>query len=275
MTTETKIEGILTHKTPYKERDLICSLLLRSGKTVSVYFYGGRGGGKQNKGSSLELGHMIKVQLAPRRKKLETELLMAKEHQLLWSGKLIRDNFQAFYLCTFFLEFMGKISVDDELEGIEDDHHTGLFNVLSNALFFLNDSLEKGNFDLQTQLFVFLAKISVQLGVPIDTEACLFCAKELNASLCMFDPQNGGFSCHECSSKRDEFLSENKLLRQEYQSSTELKKLIELTYSLPYKDYSLLKQVGQGVTIAQFNYLNLQFGFTKENFKTWSMISAF
>lgn len=60
---ETKIEGILLSKLPYKDRHLICHMLLRSGKKVGVIFYGGAGGGKKMKSTNLELGHMIKVEL--------------------------------------------------------------------------------------------------------------------------------------------------------------------------------------------------------------------
>lgn len=270
-----QVEGIVIHKTPYKERDLICNLLLRSGKIVSVYFYGGRGGGKSNKGSILELGYMVQVELNPKRKKLETDLLMAKEYKLLWSGQSIREDYQGFYLCTFFLEFMSKIAVDDELDGFEDQEHQGLFNVLSNSLFFLNKAIEEKRFHLQTQLFIFLAKLSIQLGITLDVENCLFCGEDLKASMVLFDPQNGGFVCHDCSSKRDEFLSDNKLLREEYQSSTELRKLFESIYRLPYKEFQKAPEVSQGLTVAQFNYINLQFGFNKDQFKTWGMISAF
>ncbi len=44
-----KIEGILIKKIPYKERDIIGTLLLRSGMQVSAIFYGGAGGGKNKK----------------------------------------------------------------------------------------------------------------------------------------------------------------------------------------------------------------------------------
>ena len=113
------------------------------------------------------------------------------------------------------------------------------------------------------------------MGITINVHHCLFCAQLLKDDLCLFDPPNGGFVCMECASKRDEFLSDNKLLREEYQSSTHLKKIFELSYKLPYKQYEKLPQVEQGLTISQFNYINLQFGFSKDPFKSWGLISAF
>lgn len=270
-----KVEGIIIHKTPYKDRDLICNLLLRSGKKISVYFYGGRGGGKSSKGSILELGYMVSIELNPKKKKLDTELLMAKEYSLLWSGQSIRKEYQAFYLSMFYLEFIAKVAVEDELEGHSDDHHEGLFNVLSNALFFLNNSLEENQFSLQNQLFFFFSKLSVQLGISIDIDLCMFCAVELKKNLCLFDPQNGGFICRDCASKSDEFLSEDNLLRLEYQSSTKLRDVLSKVYRIPYKQYCEIPNLPQGLTVAQFNYINLQFGFTKESFRSWGMISSF
>lgn len=270
-----KVEGIIIQKTPYKERDLICNILLRSGKTISVYFYGGRGGGKQSKGSIVELGHMLALELNLRKKSNDSQLYTVKEYKLLWSGQFIRDHFEAFYLYSFYIEFLGKIAVEDDLDGFEDDHHHGLFNVLSNGLFYLDESIRKKNFILQNHLFIFLARLSVQLGITVDVELCMYCFESLDNKLCLFGPGSGGFACMECSSKRDEFLSENKLLLEEYQSSTNLKKILGICYRLPYKDYEKMPEVAQGLTISQFQYINLQFGFTKEQFKSWNLISAF
>lgn len=270
-----KIEGILIHKTPYKERDLIAKLLLRSGKTQSVYFYGGQGGGKSRKGSILELGHMVSVQLQERRKKLETDLVMAKEYQLLWSGKKIRENFMAFYLMSFYLELMSKVTLDDALDDIDDDHQQGLFNVLSNALYFLNEAVEKNQFNINSHLFLFFSKTLIQLGVSIDTEYCLFCNSQLDDHMVLFDPVNGGFACRECSSQKDQFLSDHKLLLNEYQNSTKLKEKLTLSVKSKYKKYDCLKEVDQSLTIALFQYINTQFELSKDSFKTWQMISSF
>ncbi len=73
----TKIEGILLSKLAHGERNLLVKLLLRSGKIISVMFYGGRGGGEKKKSSVLEIGTMLKVELA--RSKSNSELYSAKE----------------------------------------------------------------------------------------------------------------------------------------------------------------------------------------------------
>jgi DNA repair protein RecO len=268
------VEGIVINKTPYKERDLICNLLLRSGRTQSIYFYGGRGGGKQNKGSILEVGFMLAIQLSPRRKKIDTDIQIAKEHKLLWDCDNIRTDYRAFYLASFYMEYISKIAIGENLNDENSTEHAGLFNVLSNGLYYLDEAVKNKNFDLNTHLFIFLSKLSIQLGVAPDLDHCLFCEKQFaEFDLCLFGPQDGGFSCMECSSKKDEYISDNKNLRQEYESSQSLRKLMKQVYHLPFKNYSQVPPIVQGVTIAEFNFINYQFGFSKDQFKSWQMIS--
>ncbi len=268
------IEGIVIHKTPYKERDLICNLLLRSGKTLSVYFYGGQGGGKSQKGSILDLGAMVTVTLAPRKKKLETEVQIAKEYNLIWASRKIRDDFQAFYLSTFYFEYLGKIAISENIDDVHATDHEGLFNVLSNALFYLDSSVSKGEFNLHVQLFMFLSKLTVQLGINPDTDSCLFCATDLEKqNMFAFDAQNGGFICADCLSKQGETVSENVTLQYEYQNSVLLRRTLKNALHLPFKDYALLSGMTQGLTAAEFQYINYQLGFTPDQFNTWKMIN--
>jgi len=268
-----KVEGIIIHKTPYKERDLICNVLLRSGRKLSVYFYGGMGGGKNQKGSFLEIGAMISVELADRRKKIESELYMAKEFQLIWISNHIRGNYQAFCLACFYMEYINKIAIEEHLEDGFDSDQEGIFNVLSNSLFYMDHAIVSEKFNLKSQLFLFFGKLIINLGVQPNTEACLFCEKELSdKEICLFDSQNGGFSCVECSSQRDVYLSENKLLQEEFVSSLSLKTNFKKTFTTNFKDYDQVINIDQGIIEAIYAYLNYQFGFNKENFKTWKMI---
>ncbi|MAX68006.1 MAG: hypothetical protein CME66_13810 [Halobacteriovoraceae bacterium] len=268
-----KIEGILIHKTAYKERDLICKLLLRSGKVMNIYVYGGRGGGKTQKGSILETGYMLAVEIAPRRKRLETDIAIAKEYKLLWSPKHIRLNFQAFYLSHFYLEFIGKMAVESDGHDVHEEDHDGLFNVLSNAFFYLDLAVEKQNYQLPSHLFLFFAKLSIHLGIWPNTQECLYCDKLFKATdICLFEPKDGGFYCSECGSKKDEYLSENQYLLSEYQSTQKMRLLLDAIYSLPYKNFDKLHEVSFGHAFALFSYINYQFGFAKELFKSWKIL---
>src|SRR5690554_2497522 len=103
-----KLEGLIIHKTLYKERDLICKLLLRDGHVCSLYFYGGRGGGKKNKGSLLELGYMVSVVVDIRHRGLNQQLQVAKEWSLIWQHQEIRKDYKAFYFLSFICEVLQK-----------------------------------------------------------------------------------------------------------------------------------------------------------------------
>lgn len=268
-----QIEGIVIQKTPFKERDVICQLLLRSGKSLSVYIYGGRGGGKNSKGSIVEIGFMLRIELQRQKKSLDTPMPIAKEYNLIWKSDHIRNNYQALCLQSFYFELIKKITVDDDLEEGILEEHEGLFNVLSNALFFLEKSLSINNFNLSQQLFLFLSKIMVQLGVNPDTENCLYCHNELKRNeFCLFVIHEGGFSCHECQTQKDEFLSENTGLRQEFQNSTLYRELLKKAFRLNYKSYQELDEVDRTYNLMSFNYLNFQFEFKADQYKTWKML---
>ncbi len=159
-----RLEGIIIQKTPYKERDLICKLLLRDGTLATLYFYGGKGGGKKNKGTILEIGFMVKVLLAPRRKKLDRNIQIAQEWDLLWEAKHIRQNYRAFYLMTFFCEFLQKIAPEKDFSYEEDStENVGIFKVASNALYFIEQSLSEGSFKVESHLLMFLTKMTFHL----------------------------------------------------------------------------------------------------------------
>ncbi|MBT4790481.1 MAG: hypothetical protein HON90_02830 [Halobacteriovoraceae bacterium] len=270
-----RIEGIIIHKTPYKERDVICNLLLRSGKLTSVYFYGGRGGGKNQKGSVLEVGFMLGVELSPRRKKIESDIKIAKEYNLLWSATHTRTSYAAFCLASFYMEYLSKISVAENHLGFEDHEHEGVFNVLSNALFYLDEAVKNNNLKLKAHLFLFLSKLSVHLGIAKNVDDCLYCDKRfLDSELCFFDIQNGGFSCLECNSQKGEYLSDNKGMITEYQSSLSLRLNLRRSYSLAFKLVDTLDEVSFGVVNAEFNYINYQFGLKRELVRTWGVLFA-
>ena len=266
------VEGLIINKTPYKERDLICQLLLRTGNVLSIYFYGGRGGGKNLKGSILEIGHMIKIELTGRKKKIESDLHMAKEYQLVWAPNAIRLNFKAYYLSIFFMEYISKIALQEDIE-FDNGENQGLFNVLSNGLFYLDKACANAP-HLSNHLFFYFTKLCIHLGVVPGVDHCLYCDCELKNDLVYFDVQDGGFSCLDCSSKKDEFLSENKNLLSEYQSSLRLKQKLKAIFKLNYSLENIESlDVDMGMCHAMFNYINYQFGFSKDQFRTWSEVS--
>src|SRR5690606_37672537 len=105
----TKVEGIVLTKHPQGERNLVVKLLLRSGKVVSVMFYGGRGGGEKKKSSVLELGTMLKVELA--RSRSNSDMQSAKEWEAIWMADKVRTDHIAFYALCFIVQVAAKVAI--------------------------------------------------------------------------------------------------------------------------------------------------------------------
>jgi len=179
-------EGIVISKVLFKERDLICHLLCRSGDILSILFPGGAGGGKKQKGSIIELGFMLGVDYFS--KESQAEVKRAKEWSLIWNHNHIRNDYRAFLMLSHFCEVSGKFghSTDDSI-----------FRLLSNALVHLDEKLEGKSFNLDFEVALFHAKLLIALGIFPDINSCIHCSGPLvgNPLLSNLD---GGFSCEQC-----------------------------------------------------------------------------
>ena len=133
-------EGIVISKVPYKERDLIVKLLLRNGMTAGFYVYGGQGGGKHHKPSLFDIGSMMKIMIKDRKKTAESDLMIASEYQRIWEPQQVRHDIKAFYLACLFFEIIQKFAIHFHPDQDELNDHEGIFTVLSNALFYLDQS---------------------------------------------------------------------------------------------------------------------------------------
>jgi DNA repair protein RecO len=201
-------EGIVVSKLLYKERDLIAKILLRNGLMASFYVYGGQGGGKHHRPAAFDVGIMAKIQIKERRslKQEVSELMIVSEHQRIWEPKLIRHNIQAFYLTCLYFEIVQKLA-----QNFHPDHdvvtsdHEGVFSVLSNALFYLDDSLAKKNFIPEQHLSLFMVKLLFHMGILPDTERCGHCDSQLmEASGVSFQIEQGQFACLQCVTAENE-----------------------------------------------------------------------
>jgi DNA repair protein RecO len=196
-------EGIVVHRVPYKERDLIVKLLLRNGMTGSFYIYGGQGGGKNHKPTIFELGSMMKIMVKDQKTKVESsELMISAEHQRTWEPQSIRHDIKAYYLVCLYFELIQKFSI--HFHPLNSDSqsmdHEGIFAVVSNALFYIEDALKKQQFVAHQQLTLFMVKLLFHLGIMPDTDHCSYCQVDLltNDSV-VFIPSNGQFACQLCS----------------------------------------------------------------------------
>ena len=151
-------EGIVVHRIPYKDRDLIVKLLLRSGQLGSFYIYGGQGGGKYHRPTIFESGSLIKLFTRNQKTRIDSsDIMISAEQQRLWFPQFVRHDVKAFYLMTLYLELVQKVSVSyrpGESDPSNSDH-AGLFSVVSNALYYLEDALAEKVFIPHQQLTLF------------------------------------------------------------------------------------------------------------------------
>lgn len=258
---QTKIEGLLLSKTEFQERHLICSILLRTGKTITVLFYGGQGGGKKKKPSQLELGAMLKVELSV--SKSNTDVYRAKEWKLIWRAENIRNNYRAFTLLCFIVEVTAKIAGEENLhEPSFTDEHAGIFSVVSNAAFYLEKSVKEEKFELYKEMTVFLGKILGEQGVFPRLESCSLCESALTPDLiAALNLEHGGFSCSDCSP-----------LGYDSKLSSELWQLLGQIGSLKYGELQSLKIQNKGISRQLLDYLLYQFQIEAKAFKSLSMV---
>jgi len=183
-------------------------LLLRSGHLASFYIYGGQGGGKSNRPAMYDLGAMMKVMIRPLRAKgaQVSELMHASESQKMWAPEFVRHDYKAFYLSCLYLELVQKFALTYHPEHEVDENHDGVFTVLSNALFYLDDAVKKEVFLAEQHLSLFLVKLLHHLGIMPETDICSYCGSDLFASIGVtFQSEHGNFSCQSCApSEHDE-----------------------------------------------------------------------
>jgi len=271
MKMQTKIEGILLSKSPYRNRDLICRILLRSGKKVSVLFYGGKGGGRQQKTSILEFGYLIKIELR-RNTRSHSELFVAQEWALTWKHKNIRRHYQAFYLLCSYIEMIDKISLgvdlyDENTETAKEDQE-GLFRVLSNGLYYLEEAASNKQFYSKMHLFIFLAKLLAETGVSPQMMMCTFCETKLenHTSGLSFNFVHGGFICGQCQSQAE---------TSEYTDGSAIYRLLKISLGSPFKDYKKIASLELKNSKPEkqlFHYFCYQFQLEAQKFKSLQLV---
>ena len=200
---ETRIKAIVLKKTPIKERDLVVQFLADNGAVFSAVAFGGQGGGPKHKSSPFQYGHALGMLVRSKFTGADQELVLIKEKWPVWGPEHIQSSYPAFELMSFFLEFIHKVARPMSWEDPIHQEHQGLYRVLSNALFFLEQDCLKGkNIKLNLPLhhFLFLAKLSFELGIAPDFRHCGHCHSDLNPkNLSVFQLQDGVFLCQQCS----------------------------------------------------------------------------
>ena len=262
----TKVEGIVLSKIKFQDRSQIISLLLRNGKKIRVIFYGGLGGGPKKKSSVLELGHLIKVEL--NRKSKPTDIFTAKEWVLGWSYKNIRNSYQDYYFLCFYLELITKMATEENLEesyAFEDETSEGLFRVLSNAIFFLEEKSGDKIEQVYGHLILFLAKLSLDQGITTALIHRVLCDSAILVINKCLAPEHGGFICENCSSGDQVNFNAMRV-------DQDLFDFFLQVIKSKYQDFLFQKSYDRTHVVALLNYFCYQFGIERKSFKTLSLI---
>jgi recombinational DNA repair protein (RecF pathway) len=264
----TKVEGIILSKTPFKDRHLICRVLLRSGEKISAIFYGGQGGGTKKKSSSLELGHLVKLELT--RAKATAQIFSVKEWTLSWHHNEIRKNHKAFYILCFFLEVSDKVVVEANLF---DDHYDdsskrgSMFKVLSNGIFYLEKRALSTKDDFSVDLFIFLSKTLIEQGVFPERSHCVLSGHDLaEVSEMALLSEQGGFADASClnSDMRDSKVNSK--------DSKDLWSFLCQSAISKYGDFEKVDNIPKEFSNRLVDYLCYQIQMNRFDFKSLSLI---
>lgn len=152
---------------------------------MSIYAYGGRGGGKRKISSILEVGYCL--EWVCQRKKTQT--LGSSEWKILWQHQKVRSDYLLFQRLCAYLQIMKMISPEEEGAGLETQH---LFNLLANSLYALESITEK-KASLPKHLGLFLVKLIHYSGLGMDTQTCMATGEPLEAGVIHLYPDQGGF----------------------------------------------------------------------------------
>lgn len=255
-------EGLVIHKVPYKERDLIVKLILRNGLMGSFYIYGGQGGGKHHKPSQFDLGSMMKIMVKDQKshKVDSSDLMIAQEYSRIWEAQHMRHNIQAYYLACLYFEIVQKFIQPFQIKDSDfiTDDNEGIFSVVSNALFYMNDALEKKQFQAEQHLNLYMVKLLFHLGIMPATDHCSYCNADLMESLGVtFLPANGQFACLNCVTAENE---KGLWLR------------MKKGYQTPYRDYMELAGTSFREADKLIQYFCHQFHLRPVELKTYSLL---
>ena len=190
--TSPMIEGILVRKTPFQDRHLIGDLILRNGKKQGVLFFGGLGGGKKVKPNNLEIGKLYNVSF---KTPIKGDLIQTKEWQIKWSHEQIRYDYWKFLLLNFLCELSAQTAIPQEdVLNDKDSQYHGLFNVLSNGIFFLeNQKIPPHDYHF---CCYFIGKFMIDFGVMPQVNKCITCDLPLPKFAPSFlDIDKSGFQC--------------------------------------------------------------------------------
>lgn len=251
------IEAILVRKTPFQDRHLIGDLILRNGKKQGVLFFGGLGGGKKIKPNNLEIGKLYQIAY---KSPVKGDLIQTKEWNVKWSHEQIRYDYWRFVLLSLICEITALTAIPQEdLENDVDQQHAGLFKVLSNGIFFLeNNKIPNNNYHFAC---FFLGKFMADFGIIPLTERCIDCEQSFKTfAPSFFDIEKGGFICSQCP------INDNATLNSEHLRQTILQSKI-----INWKNFEIgMEKIEPKIDHVKLliNYILFQLNLSQDSIKT-------
>ena len=269
-----KVEGILIAKAPWRERDVRGTLLLRSGQQITAIFYGGQGGGAQQKASTLELGNMLHLEISAKSAATQ-DLWTAHEWKVLWASEKLRHHWPSFCLLCFYLEVLKALApkgVWDEAWGTATQQNAateefkGLFTVASNAVFQIEEAhrrpQEVTGLDLNWHWAVFLGKLLFALGWAPRFGQCCFCGQALGHHPARWLAAEGGFACANCFGQNLDAATDSWHQLWPLWAQEKYPALIQMVHPLP----------AQGLALSE--YFFYQSSLTAASLKSWPLLLA-
>ncbi len=244
------VKAMVLSKKIFKDRHLISDVLLEDGSKKTVLFFGGQGGGAKSKPSTVELGFALNLSL---KESSKSRIYNCKEWSVHWRHLSIENNYKAYFLLNFFCEVINNVSFEDMNESSEVGE---LYTILSNACFYLDESLKQDDFDMYRSTFMFLGKLLYSLGIFPDLQNCIVCKNKLNIGT-YFNVKDGGFECSSCS----DFHRPSEVF-------TNLRKVM----TIPFKKYSQFTQLNIEQSRQIYTYFIQQFQINPHHIKSSQFI---
>ena len=220
------------------------------------------------KSQVLELGHLLSFEVG-RFRRNHQGMYSCGQYALGWHHRQLRNHHQAFYLLCFYLELISVVAPEDDLSQ-EDlgDEYQGLFRVLSNAIYHLeqtavevsNKAVGVGFFKAQ-HLGPFLSKLIIQLGITPNLKRCLYSDRELcqlEDFQLLFD--QGGFV-------GGQYLSGGPT-----GNHREVWEVLRQSWSLPYGEMAKTAVVGDQHLQVLYRYLLFQAQIKQEKIRTAPLV---
>ncbi len=195
---------VILNQIVYQDYHTLVTTINENGHLYTFICLGGQGSSKKQTGRKLELGYVIEVQAFSENSKLKK--LYLKEFDVLFSPKLIRNNYNIWCVLNFILELTQRTISEKDLTSSEwallKNHRSTSheYELLVKYLFLLENFAKDGvdkYFSTHLCLFYMIKTMLVQGTLP-NFEQCSTCRCLLSIDLLAhFEGTN--FYCKKCA----------------------------------------------------------------------------